>query len=368
MIRLIDGFDCYTSLPMGWSSVGADLAISSGASRNAWGAGVINNHATDAQSMTLQGVFYPSRGAVVQSARIMGMAVNIAASPSETVPLVEWLRQDGTVGAKLSIKSTGALVMWSELGESGGTASTGGDYSITSLYGTWWYLEVMGGSGINGQAPKAVKTNVYRESTILSETAYTRTATGMTGVRITLLPGMMIDDLYMGDDVILVDQNQLGMLGSPAGTITATRTSEFQGNVYVKPRLPISDGGHLGMTPSAGANWACAADEDLTDYNSLTAVHTYDSYNYTDVSELSINPIRHTQTTCIAQGLGDSNRRLIQRSQLGDAGQSSRGDDEGWVPLGTERVVRAGQAVNGVTDAQWTGAELTAAQFGPGVI
>lgn len=254
--------------------------------------------------------------------------------------LVEWAAFPATGIVALRITTTGK---W-EVARDGTILGTG---TTTIPINTWMYVEwkvvihpsagsydiridgssVLSGSGVD----TSVDGNAYARGLRIGGTT--------TGTQ-------YHDDLYICDG-------------------TGTTNNNFLGDVTVKAILPDSAGNYAQFTPSAGANYQnvddAAPDGDST-YNGAADAGKKDSYNFGAVG--LTGPVLGVQTVLTARkDIGGSKivKDLVRISGTDYSGSNASLTD-------AYKMHRQIRELNPATSANWTIAQIDAAEFGVEVV
>lgn len=205
--------------------------------------------------------------------------------------------------------------------------------------GTWYHIEVK----VNFHTSTGSWEIRVNNESIMSQSSV-NTGAACNAIRFYCEQGQTID--Y--DDFFLCDT-------------TGTYNNDFLGDCRIASSLPSGAGTTTGLTPNTGANYAAvdeAAPDGDTTYVSGKTLDTFDTYAYTDISNVSA--VKGLQLLAYAKKDDSGTRELAFMTRT--ASTNYTGSD--LALASTYTYVSEIQEENPNTAAAWTQSQINAAEFG----
>ncbi len=334
-LRFIDGFDHYTTVAQllyKYVETGSSSYVSLDAGRRSGSNGIKLYSSSGYVTKTLDD----------QATWIVGAAVKLGTFPTSTGSIFQFRDNTGNVQASLCVSTTGTLALYR--GTTSGTllASSAGSLSV----GAWNFIEcklTIADSG--GYFEARVNGDVW--ATFTGDTKASSSIATANSIRLYGMPSAAIvyyDDFYMCDG-------------------TGSIRNDFLGDVRVDTLFPSGAGASAQFTPTGSANnWEnvddASPDEDTT-YNVSDTVGNVDTFTFADLSTLNAS-VLGVQANVLARKDDAGTRLLKAVTRVGSTNY------EGADLTLSDSYVDHRQiwAQNPATSANWTEAEINAAEFG----
>lgn len=334
-LRFIDGFDHYTTrdhLLYKYNAVASSSYVTLGDGRRSGSQGVR---------------LYASSGYLTKSLDeqitwIAGVALMLEEIPSNNGAVFMFLDSGGDAQACLCISSTGALNL-----KRGGTSGTNLVASTDALLANVWYYVEAKLTIDDSVGSFSVRVNGQEWATYTGDTKYSYYYDGASAIKMYGMPSAVkiwYDDLYICDG-------------------TGSQNNDFLGDVRVDTLFPTGAGNAADFTPTGNANnWENVADtapDEDTSYNGSDTVDAQDSFTFGSLSALD-SSIFGVQENILAKK-DDAGTRLLHGLT-----RVSSTDYEGSDLSLPDSYANQTQIweQNPSTSANWTEAEINAAEFG----
>lgn len=334
-LRFIDGFDHYTTLAQflyKYVETGSSSYVSLDAGRRSGSNGVKLYSSSGYITKTLDD----------QATWVVGAAVKLGTFPTSTGTVFQFRDSVGNVQASLCVSTTGALALY--------RSSTSGTLLATSsgalTTGAWNFIEAkltIADSG--GYFEARVNGDVW--ATYTGDTKASTSLATANSIRLYGMPSVATvyyDDFYVCDG-------------------TGTIRNDFLGDVRVDTLFPSGSGNAAQFTPTGSANnWENVDDaspDDDTTYNASDTAGNVDTFTFADLSALNAY-VFGVQANVLARKDDAGTRLLRAVARVGTT------DYEGANMTLSDSYVDHRQiwAQNPATSANWTEAEINAAEFG----
>lgn len=334
-LRFIDGFDHYTTLAQflyKYVETGSSSYVSLDAGRRSGSNGVKLYSSSGYITKTLDD----------QATWVVGAAVKLGTFPTSTGTIFQFRDSVGNVQASLCVSTTGALALYR--GSTSGTLLATSSGALTT--GAWNFIEAkltIADSG--GYFEARVNGDVW--TTYTGDTKASTSLATANSIRLYGMPSVATvyyDDFYVCDG-------------------TGTIRNDFLGDVRVDTLFPSGSGNAAQFTPIGSANnWENVDDaspDDDTTYNASDTAGNVDTFTFADLSALNAS-VFGVQANVLARK-DDAGMRLLRAvARVGTT------DYEGANMTLSDSYVDHRQiwAQNPATSANWTEAEINAAEFG----
>lgn len=334
-LRFIDGFDHYTTLAQflyKYVETGSSSYVSLDTGRRSGSNGVKLYSSSGYITKTLDD----------QATWIVGAAVKLGTFPTSTGTLFQFRDNTGTVQASLCVSTTGTLALYR--GSTSGTLLASSPGALTT--GAWNFIECRLTIADSGGYFEA-RVNGETWATYTGDTKYSSTLSTANSLRLYGMPSaatVYYDDFYMCDG-------------------TGSLRNDFLGDVRVDTIFPSGAGNAAQFTPTGSANnWEnvddASPDED-TGYNASDTAGQIDTFTFADLSTLNAS-VLGVQANVLARK-DDAGTRLIRAIARVGSTNYEGADSSLSDSYFDQRHI---WAQNPATSANWTEAEINAAEFG----
>jgi len=334
-LRFIDGFDHYTTTAQflyKYVETGPSSYVTLDTGRRS-GSNAVKLYSSSG---------YITKTLDDQAMWIVGAAVKLGSFPTSTGTIFQFRDSTGNAQASLCLSTTGALALYR--GTASGTllATSSGALSV----GAWNFIEAkltIADSG--GYFEARVNGEVW--VTFTGDTKSSSSIATANSIRLYGMPSaatVYYDDLYVCDG-------------------TGSIQNDFLGDVRVDTIFPSGTGTSTQFTPTGSANnWENVDDaspDDDTTYNASDTTGNIDTFTFADLS-ITNATIMGLQTNVLARKDDAGTRLLRAVARVGSI--NYEGSD---MTLSDSYVgQRQLWAQNPATSANWTEAEINAAEFG----